>query len=89
MPLLPTIEPPWLLFRHFKGGRYRLLMQARNSENHEELLVIYTSLDHGTTWARPLKMWNEETDRWPDGQRRPRFVHETPEVAALFKGPGA
>lgn len=71
-------------FRHFKGGRYRHLLTARNSENHEELLVVYQSLDHDSIWVRPLAMWNEETDRWPDGVRRPRFVPETDEIRALF-----
>ena len=72
------------IYRHFKGGRYRALMTATNSENREETLVIYISLDHGTVWARPTQMWAEETDRWPDGVRRPRFVPETVEIAALF-----
>ncbi len=74
-------------YRHFKGGAYRPLMTAKNSENHEEMLVIYQSNAYGTVWARPLAMWQEETDRWPDGVKRPRFVPETPEVAALFVSP--
>jgi len=72
------------IFRHFKGGRYRFLTHAKNSENPEQTLVIYVSLDHGTTWARPSTMWSEVTDRWPDGVSRPRFVLETPEISALF-----
>lgn len=71
-------------YRHFKGGSYEALMTAKNSENHTETLVIYRSIDHGTVWARPATMWVEETDRWPDGKIRPRFVPESAEVAALF-----
>lgn len=75
-----------LPYRHFKGGRYRPLMGALNSENRDEELVIYVSLDHGTVWARPMKMWLEQTDRWPDGKTRSRFVPETDEIRALFQG---
>ena len=64
------------LYRHFKGGRYRALLTAKNSENPSESVVIYVSLDHGTMWARPTTMWVEEV-LWPDGTRRPRFVAES------------
>lgn len=48
-------------------------------------MVAYMSLDYGTVWFRPLAMFLEETDRWPDGKTRPRFVVETDEIRALFK----
>lgn len=64
------------MYRHYKGGRYRALLLAKNSENHEETLVVYVSLGFGTVWARPLPMWSEEVF-WPDGQLRPRFELES------------
>lgn len=60
------------LYRHFKGGKYKVLHTARYSED-ESLMVVYLNAK-GEPWVRPLKMWNEVTDRWPDGVRRPRFV---------------
>mgnify|MGYP003405459134 FL=1 len=64
------------IFRHFKGGRYLRLLDAKHSETKEDL-VVYVSLDYGTTWVRPAPMWAEVTDRWPDKISRPRFVLES------------
>lgn len=75
------------VFRHFKGNRYQVITHAQHSENPKETLVVYVECSDGEdspVWARPLAMWQEETDRWPDGVRRPRFVPETAEIRALF-----
>jgi Uncharacterized protein conserved in bacteria len=60
------------LYRHFKGGLYRVLYLARHSETGEEM-VVYRALygDRGV-WVRPAAMWNEIVER--DGYRGPRFV---------------
>ena len=63
-------------YRHFKGGRYSVLMTAKDSETQLPT-VVYISLDNGSVWVRPLAMWHEEVD-WPDGTRRPRFELEAP-----------
>lgn len=39
-------------YRHKKGGRYEVTGLGKHSETHEDV-VIYKSLDHGTTWVRP------------------------------------
>lgn len=40
------------IYRHFKGGRYRVLHEALHTDNEAEL-VIYESLQDGRWWARP------------------------------------
>lgn len=66
----PEIRPGQI-WRHFKGGVYRVLYLAMHSETAEEL-VIYTSNDGGgAVWARPAYMWLETVER--DGKSQPRF----------------
>lgn len=60
------------IYRHFKGGMYKALFVARNSEAHDEEYVVYRSLDRGGYWVRPLKMFLEYVER--DGYSGPRFV---------------
>ena len=61
------------LYRHFKGGEYRVLFMARHSET-EEWLVVYQAL-YGKKgiWVRPASMWNEEVER--GGERQKRFTY--------------
>lgn len=47
------------LYRHYKGGEYRLLHTARNSETPSEWQVVYQSTSDGVVWVRPAHMWNE------------------------------
>lgn len=66
----PEIRPDQI-WRHFKGGVYRVLYLAKQSETKEEY-VIYTSDDGGgAVWARPASMWLETVER--DGKSQPRF----------------
>ena len=60
------------LYRHFKGGEYKVLGVARHSETLEEL-VLYEHLDDASRWVRPLPMFLEEVDK--DGYKGPRFKH--------------
>ena len=47
---------PGQIWRHFKGGVYRVLYLAKQSETKEEY-VIYTRDDgDGTVWARLASM---------------------------------
>lgn len=62
---MPASPAPGI-YRHYRGGRYRLLCVARHSET-EEWLVAYTSEQTGNHWVRPLSMWAESVDG------RPRF----------------
>lgn len=52
-------EPQPGLYRHYKGGSYRVLGTARHSESRE-LLVVYRCLyDNDSLWVRPLTMFME------------------------------
>ena len=56
-------------YQHFKGNFYEVLGVAKHSETQEEL-VIYKHAD-GSTWVRPVKMFNENVE--VDGKSVPRF----------------
>ncbi len=60
MKTMEEIRPG--LYRHFKGGEYRVLYMARHSET-EEWMVVYQAL-YGQKgfWVRPARMWNEQVE---------------------------
>ena len=60
------------LYRHYKGGLYRLVGIARHSETLEDM-VVYQALygEHGL-WVRPLGMWEEQVT--VNGVAQPRFT---------------
>jgi hypothetical protein len=58
--------PPGATHRHYKGGFYRFVTDARHSET-EEPMAVYQSLQDGSYWVRPLAMFNETL---ADGRRR-------------------
>lgn len=68
-PAAQALKPG--LYEHFKGGQYRVIGVARNSENRDEEFVVYESLEKGVMWIRPLGMFIESVDR--DGYVGPRF----------------
>lgn len=53
---LPDVPPGRYI--HYKGGLYEVLFTARHSESLERT-VVYWSLDHGTTWCRPISEWHK------------------------------
>jgi hypothetical protein len=68
--LAQTVPVPGL-YRHFKGGEYKLLSVARHSET-EELLAVYRSVeDRETIWVRPLEMFTGMVDH--ADAKLPRF----------------
>lgn len=79
------------LYRHFKGGMYRVLGIVQHSET-EELLVMYESLRNGTFWVRPLQMFASPVDRvkYPDVRQEWRFelVEERKGIAELLAEAG-
>ncbi len=53
-------------YRHYKGNEYVVLAIGRNSENHNEELIVYQSLytdkefGKNPIWIRPKKMFLEK-----------------------------
>lgn len=59
-------------FRHFKGGRYRYVRTAFDSETRERMVIYQALYGDGQYWVRPEKMFFENIVR--DGNRFPRFT---------------
>ena len=66
------------LYRHFKGGLYRVLHLAMDTEalrqGREETVVVYEGLPDRGFFVRPLSMFLETVER--DGKVIPRFAEE-------------
>ena len=59
-------------FRHFKGGLYKLLGYALDSETLEEMVIYQALYGEGQIWVRPKEMFFETITR--DGRTFPRFT---------------
>lgn len=59
-------------FRHFKGGRYRFVRTAFDSETKERMVVYQALYGDEQYWVRPEKMFFETIER--DGRTFPRFT---------------
>ena len=60
------------LYRHFKGGLYRVEGIVRHSETLEEMVVYRALYGEGGLWVRPAAMWNETVTH--EGVLQPRFA---------------
>lgn len=49
---------PNRIYRHYKGGLYRVLFLSKHTETGE-VLVNYQSIHFGSYYSRPLDLWNE------------------------------
>jgi len=58
------------IYKHYKGGEYRVLGIAKHSETCEEL-VVYQSLSDKELWARPKNMFLESVNI--NDKKIPRF----------------
>ena len=67
-------------FRHFKGGLYRFIGTAKDSETLEEMVVYQALYGDGQMWVRPAKMFFGKVER--DGKTFDRFT-ELSEAEAL------
>lgn len=59
------------IYRHYKGHEYRILNEAKDSENREDLVVYQDMADEKKIWARPKAMFLEEVE--VEGIKKPRF----------------
>ena len=57
-------------YRHFKGGLYEVLGEAKHSESLEDL-VMYKHASENTLWVRPKKMFLEKV--LVNGRKTSRF----------------
>lgn len=70
--LMAFEKPPIRYFRHFKGGKYRFIHSAFDSETKERMVVyqaLYGSEDY---WVRPENMFFEKVTR--EGKTFNRFT---------------
>lgn len=66
------------IYKHFKGGIYKVLDVAIDSETLEEIVIymaLYECRDFGigSLWVRPKKMFEEMVEI--DGKKVPRFEY--------------
>lgn len=61
------------LWKHFKGGEYRLLFTAKHSETKEPMVVYQALYGERGIWVRPAEMWTEQVTR--EGQIYTRFTY--------------
>jgi hypothetical protein len=66
-----------MLYKHYKGGLYRLLSEATHTETGENL-VVYMSVETGLIWVRPVEMFYELIDL-PDGRKAVQRFREIDE----------
>ncbi len=57
------------LWRHYKGGLYRVICRARHAATGQPL-VIYQDVGTGRIYARAESEWEEPVLDWPEGTRR-------------------
>ena len=50
------------VYRHYKGGIYRVLAIAKHTENLEDLVVYEALYDNHQIWCRPISMWNDNVE---------------------------
>lgn len=67
-------ENPCNLYRHFKGGLYRYVGVANDSETLEESVVYQALYGEKKLWVRPREMFFENVTR--DGETFTRFKEE-------------
>ncbi|MBO7067392.1 MAG: DUF1653 domain-containing protein [Bacteroidaceae bacterium] len=72
--LLPDAEQNGMTryFRHFKGGKYRFIRTAFDSETLERMVIYQAMYGEEKYWVRPEKMFFEVIER--EGKRFNRFT---------------
>lgn len=58
-------------YRHFKGGLYKFIGLAKDSETLEEMVIYQAMYGEKEMWVRPAAMFFEKVER--DGKVMDRF----------------
>ncbi len=58
-------------YRHYKGGIYEIVCEARLEADPDVIMMIYKS-EEGLIWARPKEVFFETVQH--EGQAVPRFA---------------
>ena len=69
--LPPLIETPQGLYRHYKGGQYRVLGTVRHSEDLQLMTLEQSLYGEQGLWVRPAAMFTEVGEF--NGKVQPRF----------------
>jgi hypothetical protein len=69
--LPPLIETPPGLYRHYKGGQYRVLGTVRHSESLAPMTLYQALYGQQGLWVRPAAMFGETVV--VDGVKQARF----------------
>ncbi|HZJ41201.1 MAG TPA: nucleotide exchange factor GrpE [Candidatus Saccharimonadales bacterium] len=59
------------IYRHYKGGEYRILNEVVNSETQEEMVVYQDIKDESKIWVRPKQLFLGEVEI--KGKKKLRF----------------
>lgn len=81
------------LYRHHKGGLYRVLFEASESTNARagDRVIIYVSLTTGEVHTRLLEEWDEFVDRATGSKVPPAHHNSIPRflrLCGLVMAPG-
>ncbi|MBO6007572.1 MAG: DUF1653 domain-containing protein [Lachnospiraceae bacterium] len=73
------------LYRHFKGGLYRIVTIAQHTETQEGLVIYRSEDDPSKVWARPVTLFCSPVDRvkYPDAAQEMRFEKVTGDGKAV------
>ena len=71
-PLPTLIETPKGLYRHYKGGMYRVLGTVRHSESLEPMTLYQALYGDQGLWVRPAAMFADVAEF--NGKVQPRFT---------------
>lgn len=63
------------IYRHFKGGLYKVLYTAQHTETGEQLVIYQSINDKDKIFARPYEMFLSEVDKekYPDVTQKYRL----------------
>ena len=67
------LRPHYQVFRHYRGGLYRVLFDDARCSDTGVTMVVYASLENGHIFTRSLAQWTEAV-AWPDGRTQARFL---------------